>query len=210
MEAAEMQKFISPSSSHLTHSKQTGVTLIEVLVSVMLMSFALLGMAALQAHSMALQTSATTRGNVAVLIADISDRMRSNLSESPGYDTTIATPTFTINANYASQATPPTTPSTNCMTTACNASARATYDLAAWRIKVRNELPQGSALITGGQQTGINVTIMWFDKEFRSGEALRQTLECTAAMTGGATQTCCPAAAEAPAGVRCHNTTLLP
>lgn len=167
-------------------------------------------MAALQAQSMALQTSATTRGNVAVLIADISDRMRSNLSESPGYDATVVTPTFAITANYAGQATPPSTPATNCMTTNCNAAARATYDLATWRIKVRNELPRGSALITGGQQTGINVTVMWFDKEFRSGEALTQTPACTAAMTGGATQTCCPAAAAAPVGVRCHNSTLFP
>ena len=205
-----MPKFNALSIADRSRSKQTGVTLIEVLVSVMLMSFALLGMAALQAQSMALQTSATTRGNVAVLIADISDRMRSNLSESPGYDTTVATPTFAITADYAGQATPPATPSTNCMTTACSAAARATFDLATWRIKVRNELPRGSALITGGQQTGINVTIMWFDKEFRSGEALRQTPQCTAAMTAGATQTCCPAVADAPAGVRCHNSTLFP
>ena len=205
-----MQRLFTSFRVFVVGNKQTGVTLIEVLVSVMLMSLALLGMAALQAHSMALQTSATTRGNVAVLIADISDRMRSNLSESPGYDTTMVTPTFAITANWVGQATPPSTPSTNCMTTACTAPVRATYDLATWRIKVRNELPRGSALISGGQQTGINVTIMWFDKEFRSGEALRQTLECTAAMTSGATQTCCPAAAGAPAGVRCHNTTLLP
>ena len=190
--------------------KQSGVTLIEVLVSIMLMSFALLGMAALQAQSMALQTSATTRSSVAVLVSDVADRMRSNLSESPGFNTSVVSPTFAISANWAGQATPPSTPSTDCKTTVCNAAARATYDLATWRIKVRNELPRGSALISGGQQTGINVTIMWFDKEFRSGETLTQTLECTAAMTGGATQTCCPAAAAAPAGVRCHNTILLP
>lgn len=206
----KMQKIISSTAPKKVISKQGGVTLIEVLVSITLMSFALLGMASLQAQSMALQTSATTRGNVAVLIADISDRMRSNLSESPGYDTTVVTPTFAISANWSGQVTPPTTPSTDCKTTACNAAARATYDLATWRIKVRNELPQGSALISGGQQAGISVTIMWFDKEFRSGETLRQTPTCTAAMTGGATQTCCPAAASAPAGVRCHNSTILP
>lgn len=205
-----MRNRFSSSISVAASTQQTGVTLIEVLVSIMLMSFALLGMAALQAQSMALQTSSTTRSSVAILVADVADRMRSNLSESPGYDTTIATPTFAITADYASQATPPATPSTNCMTTACNASARAIFDLATWRIKVRNELPRGSALITGGQQTGINVTVMWFDKEFRSGETLRQTPQCTAAMTGGATQTCCPAAAAAPAGVRCHNSTLFP
>jgi type IV pilus assembly protein PilV len=205
-----MQKPFLSTILNQAKRKQTGVTLIEVLVSIMLMSFALLGMAALQAQSMALQTSATTRGSVAVLVSDIADRMRSNLTESPGYNNTVATPTFAISANWAGQVTPPSTPSTDCKTTACNAAARATYDLATWRIKVRNELPQGSALISGGQQTGINVTIMWFDKEFRSGEALTQTLTCTAAMTGGAAQTCCPTAAAAPSGVRCHNTTILP
>jgi|688.fasta_scaffold221387_2 type IV pilus assembly protein PilV len=200
----------NPLSLSRSKSRQMGVTLIEVLVSILLMSFALLGMAALQAQSMSLQTSATTRSSVAILVADLADRMRSNLTESTGYNTSVVSPTFVITANWAGQATPPATPSTDCKTTACNAAARATYDLATWRIKVRNELPRGSALISGGQQTGINVTIMWFDKEFRSGETLTQTLACTAAMTGGATQTCCPAAAAAPAGVRCHNTTLLP
>lgn len=205
-----MKKPTRPTTTTPANIRQKGVTLIEVLVSILLMSFALLGMAALQAQSMALQTSATTRGNVAVLIADISDRMRSNLSESPGYDTAVVTPTFAITADWAGQATTPATPSTDCKTTVCSASQRATFDLTTWRIKVRNELPRGSALISGGQQTGINVTVMWFDKEFRSGETLTQTPACTAAMTGGATQTCCPAAAAAPAGVRCHNITLLP
>lgn len=191
-------------------SPQSGVTLVEVLVSILIMSFALLGMAALQAQSMAQQTSARARGNVTSLVSDISDRMRSNLTQSPGYDTTVVSPTFAITSSWASQASPPATPSSDCKTTNCDAATRATYDLATWRIKVRNELPQGSVQISGGQQSGINITVMWLDKEFRSGDTLRQSPSCTSSMTGGATQTCCPSTASAPTGVRCHNTTIVP
>lgn len=189
---------------------QSGITLIEVLVSILLMSFALLGMAALQAQSLAQQTSATTRGNVSSLISDVADRLRSNLSQSPGYDTTLSTPTFTLSSSWANQATPPSAPSIDCKATICDAPTRAAYDLATWRLKVRSELPQGSALIQGNDQAGVNITLMWLDKEFRSGDTLRQSATCTSAMTGGAAQTCCPAVASAPAGVRCHITTILP
>ncbi|MDB5966560.1 MAG: pilV [Polaromonas sp.] len=191
-------------------AKQSGVTLVEVLVSIMLMSFALLGMAAMQAQSLAQQTSATSRANISTLVADVTDRMRTNLTQSPGYDTGVSTPTFSISSTWAGQTTVPSAPSTDCNASVCDAVTRASYDLTNWRRKVRAEIPQGSAQISGGAQTGVNITLMWFDKDFRSGETARQSATCTAAMTGGAAQTCCPSTASAPAGVRCHNTTILP
>jgi type IV pilus assembly protein PilV len=189
---------------------QTGITLIEVLVSILLMSFALLGMAALQAESLSQQVGATTRANLSSLTSDIADRMRSNLSRSPGYNTTIFTPTFAISTSWSGQATVVAVPSPDCAAAVCTAAERETYDLATWRRKVRAELPQGSALISGSQLDNITVTLMWFDKDYRSGGILRTTPPCTAAMTAGAAQTCCPSVAAAPAGVRCNRTTLLP
>ena len=195
----------------ITYKKtQSGVTLIEVLVSILLMSFALLGMAALQAESISQQVGATTRSNLSSLTSDIADRMRSNLSRAPGYDLASGTPTFAISASYAGQATNLAAPTTDCAATTCTAAQRETYDLTTWRRKVRSELPRGSALISGTVQDGVAVTIMWFDKDFRNGEVVRQTPSCTAAMTAGAAQTCCPSIALVPAGVRCHRTTILP
>jgi type IV pilus assembly protein PilV len=188
--------------------RQSGVTLVEVLVSVLLMSFALLGMAALQAQSMAQQTSSTTRGNLSSLISDVADRLRSNLSSAPGYSP--GNTAFTLSTTWAAQATIPAAPTTDCKATACDVATRSTYDLVTWQRKVRSELPQGSALISGDVQSGVNVTVMWFDKDFRSGDVLNQSPTCTNTMTAGQAQTCCPAAASAPAGVRCHRTTLIP
>jgi type IV pilus assembly protein PilV len=188
--------------------RQSGVTLVEVLISVLLMSFALLGMAALQAQSMAQQTSSTTRGNLSTLISDVADRLRSNLSSAPGYSA--GNTAFTLSSTWAAQATIPSAPTTDCKITACDVAARSKYDLVTWQRKVRSELPQGSALISGDVQSGVNVTILWFDKEFRSGDVLNQSPTCTNAMTAGQAQTCCPAAASAPTGVRCHRTTLIP
>jgi type IV pilus assembly protein PilV len=186
------------------------VTLVEVLVSILLMSFALLGMAALQAQSLSQQTGATTRGNISTLLSDVADRLRTNLSQSPGYDPVSGTPTFSLTSSWSDQATVPAVPATDCNTTVCTAADRASYDLAAWQRKVRVELPLGSAQISGGNQTGINITLMWFDKDFRSADTLRQSTTCVAGMSAGAAQTCCPSTATAPAGVRCHNTTILP
>ena len=193
-----------------TSFAQSGVTLIEVLVSILLMSFALLGMAALQAESISQQVGATTRANLSSLTSDIADRMRSNLSRAPGFDLTVSTPTFAISASWAAQASNLTAANPDCATGVCTALQRETYDLTTWRRKVRADMPVGSALISGTVQTGVDVTIMWFDKNFRNGETPRQTPTCTAAMTAGAAQTCCPAVAAAPAGVRCHRTTILP
>ena len=189
---------------------QIGVTLIEVMVSMLLMSFALLGMAALQAESISQQVGTTVRANLSSLTSDISDRMRSNLSRSPGFDPATGTPTFAISLSWAAQATIVAAALPDCSSTICTAANRETYDLTTWRRKVRSELPIGSGLISGGNQEGVTVTLMWFDKDFRSGETARQSPVCTAAMTAGAAQTCCPAEASAPAGVRCHRSTVLP
>lgn len=199
-----------PRPSPQDHARQRGVTLVEVLVSILLMSFALLGMAALQTQSLASQTSATARGGISALLSDVTDRLRTNLSQSPGYDTGNPTPAFFLDATWASQLTLPAAPAIDCNTTICLAPARATYDLTTWRRKVRAELPSGSAMVQGSDQAGVNITLMWFDKDFRTGETMRQSPTCTAAMTGGAAQTCCPSEASAPVGVRCHRTTILP
>lgn len=206
-----MSHKIMQSASYSPRIKtQFGVTLIEVLVSILLMSFALLGMAALQAESISQQVGATTRANLSSLTSDIADRMRSNLSRAPGYDLSVNTPTFAISSSWANQATNLAAPTTDCSSTACTATQRETYDLTTWRRKVRAEMPVGSALISGTVQSGVLVTIMWYDKDFRNGESQRQTPTCTSTMTAGAAQTCCPAASSAPAGVRCHRTTILP
>jgi type IV pilus assembly protein PilV len=55
--------------------------------------------------------------------------------------------------------------------------------------------------------SGIGATLMWFDKDNVDNTGnLLSTPVCDAATTGAAARVCCPAAAAAPAGVRCINT----
>lgn len=191
-----------------TPTSQSGVTLIEVLISLLIMSFALLGMAGMQARSMAVQSSAVNRGNIATLISDFADRARSNLSAAPAV--------FSVNANWSNQTTPPSEPTTNCDSTTCTATERANFDLTMWRRKVRASLPQGSVFVSGNNQSGFQVTLMWLDKEFSTFDsasgatALRTSTTCTSSTAGSALQTCCPTDAAAPAGVRCLRSTVLP
>jgi len=189
--------------------RQSGITLVEVLVSILLMSFALLGMAALQAQSLAQQTAATTRGNISTLISDLSDRLRSNLSKAPGYDP-LSAATFSLTSTWAAQASVPSAPATDCTTTTCDAATRSTYDLVTWQRKVRSVMPQGSAIIKGDVQAGIDVTLMWFDKEFRSVDTLSQSATCPATTLPTTPPTCCPTEAAVPTGVRCQRITLMP
>ncbi len=191
---------------------QSGVTLIEVLISILIMSIGLLGMAALQAAAISQQSSAIAQGNASDLIPDISERLRANLQNAPGFNPS-TTGTFTITDSWLDQNSSTIAyPSKDCLLVACNTSERAEYDLQTWRIKVRSALPQGSALIGGNVQDGVSLTLMWFDKEFKNGNNadLRSSTQCTAADTVAQRQICCPVAASAPAGVRCYNITLLP
>lgn len=64
-----------------TQFRQSGSTLLEVLVAIVVLSFGLLGMAGLQAASLKSNQTALQRSQAVVLAYDIMDRMRSNYKE---------------------------------------------------------------------------------------------------------------------------------
>lgn len=66
---------------------QSGFSLLEVLIAVLVLSIGLLGMAGLQLNSLKFNQTATTRSQATVLAYDIADRMRANraVAKSGGY-----------------------------------------------------------------------------------------------------------------------------
>lgn len=62
-------------------SKQTGATLIEVLISMLLIGIGLLGVAASQISSLKMTLSSYQRSQATVLANDIADRLRANIKE---------------------------------------------------------------------------------------------------------------------------------
>jgi type IV pilus assembly protein PilV len=65
-------------SRHVSPDAQSGFTLVEALVALIVLSIGLLGVAALQLSSLRANTSAAYRSQATFLAYDIADRMRAN------------------------------------------------------------------------------------------------------------------------------------
>jgi type IV pilus assembly protein PilV len=121
--------------------KQTGFTLIEILVTVIVLSIGLLGLAGLQATSLKFNSTAYQRSQATSLAYDIADRMRANVvvARAGNYDIALgaAAPTGT-------------TP--------------AAIDLQEWRRALTNTLPSGTGSIDSVTNSPVfTIIIQWDD-----------------------------------------------
>lgn len=132
---------------YLKHpSRQGGLTIVECLVTLVVISIGLLGIAALQLTSMKQNASALQQSKAVWATYNMADRIRSNgvrFADYTGIDTSTA---------Y----------SQDCSNNPCNDSQLVTADAAEWSAKVR-ELPGGRGRITGAPQQ-LMVTVMWDDE----------------------------------------------
>lgn len=204
--------------------KQLGMTLLEVLIAMLVMSIGMLGIAGLQAAVGKYQTGSRVRGKMAPLLSDIADRIRLNPTQAGDNAVTGTTSTsaYALSSTWSNQLADPSAPDTNCETgtTSCTPTQRAAYDMAVWRQRVRVAMPTGSALLSGNRATGFQVTFMWMDKDqtdkgtARDSALVSAPVCSTSAETSGSNrmgqQNCCPAVASAPAGVRCTGFTFVP
>jgi type IV pilus assembly protein PilV len=118
---------------------QRGMTLVEALVALVVLSIGLLGVAALQVTSLRNSHAAHTRAQATALAYDIADRMRANraAAQSGNYDIALG----------ATLATPATL---------------AEIDLSTWKDALTATLPAGDGAIA---QVGnlMRITIQWDD-----------------------------------------------
>ncbi len=198
--------------------RRTGFTLIEVLVSVIILSIGMLGIAGLQAATSRYKMNSWARNAAAVLVSDFADRVRANSSEAgSAYSKAPTASSYVLQQTWADQATVPDAPTVDCQApgVSCTPAQRATYDLTIWRRELRRVMPTGSAWIEGSRAAGINVTLMWTDQTNvqvgASAGDLVETPRCSVAPTSGVAQTrCCPDAAEVEPGVRCLRFSFIP
>ena len=128
---------------------QSGFTLIEVLIALIVLAVGLLGMASLTVHSMQSNQGAYMRSQASVLAYDIAERMRSN------HEGAITTSTYT--ATSASQPT---------CTNGCTPSQQAQLDVHQWRTALQSSMPGATAAITrtaNGDLMEYQITISWTD-----------------------------------------------
>lgn len=170
------------------------------------MSIGLLGIAGLQLNAMTFQKNAWSTHRVAEVTNDLAERIRANPAGATNGD-------YSYTADYATGAAATFT-SNNCRTSGsfCSTAQIAADDITDFVLKAQASLPQGAAQITGTPAAGFVITTMYMDKEFVNPAtgALLTTPTCTATTTGIEWRNCCPAAANAPAGVRCRRFNIIP
>lgn len=152
---------------------QAGFSMIEVLISLVLIAVAMFGHAGLQLNAMKFAKGGASRMQAAFLSNELAERMEANKVGS-------------VNGDYvvASVSSTPSTASTDCTTTACNASALAAYDLAEWTTRVAATLPGASWQITNpttGNPSTYRIVVNWEDR--------RANTATTTYATAGTTET---------------------
>ena len=132
----------------------TGFTLIEVLIAMLVLAVGLLGLAGLQATSLRNNQSAYNRSQATQLASDLADRMRANVAGKA---------TYTAILPSSATAKP------NCLTTTgCIPADMAENDLFQWNSAVHNNLPSGIGTLSHNPNPCVNtciytIAIRWDD-----------------------------------------------
>lgn len=125
----------------MNSKRQAGASLIEVLITALIMAVGLLGLAALQSRSLQYNHAAALRSQANVLASDIIDRMRINqvVALAGGYDT----------AYGQAQST---------------GSTLVAKDLSEWKTLLANALPSGDGAVTCATNTTCTISIRWRER----------------------------------------------
>lgn len=134
----------------LSRKLQRGVTLIEVLVTVIVLAIGLLGLAGLQMNSLRFTYSAYQNSQATIMTNDILDRMRANrmAAESGNYDIAIGTMPGAVSCTGAGAN--------------CSITNMAAADLFEWKQSLNAVLPAGDGSIAQNGNLFI-ITIQWDD-----------------------------------------------
>jgi type IV pilus assembly protein PilV len=115
-------------------ARQRGSSLVEVLVSTILIAFGLMGIASLMLHDLTNARAALLRTQAVALLSDMSDRIRANASGKDAYDS----------ASYGgTPAMQGCAPSDAALGENCSTTQQAQDDLASWNAAVQRALPAG-------------------------------------------------------------------
>ncbi|WP_127475938.1 type IV pilus modification protein PilV [Sulfurivermis fontis] len=129
---------------------QLGFSLMEILVTVLILAIGLLGMASLQLNALRNNSSAQERSQATVLAYEIADRMRSNR-------VTALAGNYDIGLGVAAVAP------TDCATVVCSPAQLAGFDIWQWKADVARLLPAGDAAVSTAAGGIVTITIQWLD-----------------------------------------------
>ena len=142
--------------SSATLLKQRGFSMLEILITLVIIATALLGTAGLQIQAMRVSQSGQYRTQAVFLASDIAERMEANKAAA-------------ITGNYVvATASTPSTATLDCSTNACDVAALAAWDISQWENEIISlGLPQATWVITQtatGNPSTYKIVINWNER----------------------------------------------
>jgi type IV pilus assembly protein PilV len=166
-------------------SIQQGFSILEVLISLVVLSVGLIGASAVQVSTLKFTQVSQQRSTASQQLLTITEKMRSNLAGVRAGSYAFAFP-------YA--AIPGSIPAAVACPVGCTAAQIAQRDLNTWQNELNRSLPGGRAVITSVTAPTIwQITVMWEEKDLAA-----------------ELKSACPPAVAAPANVQCISANFLP
>ena len=142
-----------------TQQKSQGFSLIEVLISLVILSIGLLGLMSLQLQALQTNNNSNLRTLATIAAYDMSERIRANSLglKAGNYDKILTT-----------------TSGSDCST--CSTSQLALKDIFEWHRDLKANLPEGegSVSVSSTADDGLDITVSWKEND-KSGSALTKT-----------------------------------
>lgn len=137
---------------------QTGASMVEIVVTIIIIAIGLLGVASLQANTMRYLKVANQRTEATQAAYDLSERMRAN---GQGVrDSATGATSYTYMTDYATTVSSlPAMPT--CAVARCTPAEVAAMDINEWQRGLANRLVDGAGYIVPVVPTGYDVIVMW-------------------------------------------------
>lgn len=139
----------------LNSGRQSGFTLLEVVIAILVLAIGLLGLASLQATGMRLNYESQLRSQATILAYDITDRIRANANPRGNFDYEISDTDSPPNGNAIHQ-----------------------VDLREWRTALAAALPNGTGAIVYDASNRIVIVRVFWSGRNNAGDAENPNWAC--------------------------------
>ncbi|HNV60164.1 MAG TPA: type IV pilus modification protein PilV [Rhodoferax sp.] len=156
-------------NSRGARSREAGASLLEILITILLISFGLLGLAGMQAYSVANNSSSVNRATAIAMASDFADLVRANAAgfAAGGYD---RGSNFDKNARTVTALTA----GDICAFPTCTTATLSAYELRMTQVRLKAALPAGDfalvRVVSGGvtSTTQADLWIMWVEQKLNT------------------------------------------
>lgn len=150
----------------LNFNKQKGVSMVEIVVAMVILSIGLLGVASLQANTLKYLKASNYRSEASQAIYEIADRMRANGQAIKDKDTGMAPNFYSYQTAYsATIASLPIVP-VCAVPINCTPKEVADKDVAEWLRNLGTRMNGGAGNITQNASGGYDIYVMWKEVNF--------------------------------------------